>query len=247
MSSSERLLGAAVAALILFVLGVKLIPSRAVEPVAASRGSPSPTAQATVTPMATPSPTPPLVRGLGAIPMGPQTVTVHGVELHFDIPTPGWEQFDNLYISKSFTDLNAADAMIYWTPIEGDLARPCSSLLGPVDALSVEDQALALRGADGVDWDSSQQSGEGSIGGQPAGSIEVTAGERPGCGLGFYFDWQQTISGLDWHGPGSGDFMRVWITDLHGGRAFIAAITRADATETARPELDQIISSMTFQ
>src|SRR5262245_31596237 len=107
MSSSARLLGAAILAFVLFVLAVKLLPSRAVEPVLASRGSPAPTVQASVAEpspvqIAEDAPPPATVQDLGAMLMGPQSMYAGGLNLTLDIEEPGWEQFGNLYISKSF-------------------------------------------------------------------------------------------------------------------------------------------------
>ena len=246
VSSSERLLAAAIAAFALFVLGVKLLPNRAIEPAAASRGSPSPTVQPSAIEVSTASSTRGTVRDLGPMLMGPQIVSVGGVELTFEVPSPGWEQFGDLYIAKSFTTDNEPDALIYWTPIEGDIAGPCSALVGPATGLTIEDQAVALRGADGLDWGYVEPSGKGSIGGLPAGYLDVRVGEAAGCGHGYYFDWQQVDGGLAWAGPRTGDEIRVWVVDVNGRRIIVQAVMRAEAVEAAGPDLDQIVGSIRF-
>jgi hypothetical protein len=257
VSSSARLLGAAIAAFVLFVLGVKLVPSPDVETVAASRASrlsPAPPTQPTLesvtpTPQRTPAPPPTLttIRDVGAMLMGPQTVQVGGVELTFDVPEPGWEQFGNVYISKSFRNVSKSDVVIYWTPIEGDVAMPCSPLVGPASGLSVEDQAVALRGAEGLDWDHVNESGTAWIGGQPAGYLTATVREASGCGPGYFFDWEQVAGGMAWEGPMPGDVIRLWVSDVGGTRVLIEAMAREGVLATAGRELDQIVGSIRFQ
>jgi hypothetical protein len=257
VSSSARLLGAAILAFVLFVLAVKLLPSRAVEPVLASRGSPAPTVQASAAetsaaePLAIPAsetPPPPLtVRDLGAMLMGPQAMYAGGINLTFDVQEPGWEQFGNVYISKSFRQVNEADVIVYWTPIGGDQAWPCSPLLGDGTGLSVDDQATALRGADGVDWGYVEESADTSIGGLPAGHLRVTVRDPAGCGLGYFFDWQQSDANLAWQGPRPGDVMQIWVADVSGARVLIAAISREAAAEQAHREVQQLVDSIRFQ
>jgi hypothetical protein len=124
---------------------------------------------------------------------------------------------------------------------------PCSPLVGPASGLSVEDQAVALRGADGLDWDYRDDSSTASIGGQPAGYLTATVRDESGCGRGYFFDWEQVAGGMAWEGPMPGDVIRLWVTDVGGTRVLIEAMARQGVLETARRELDQIVGSIRFQ
>jgi hypothetical protein len=57
------------------------------------------------------------------LPAGRHELTVEGVALSFHVPANGWRRVGSLYLSKSSVGPQSAEAIIYWTIIDGGRLR----------------------------------------------------------------------------------------------------------------------------
>jgi hypothetical protein len=195
-----------------------------------------------------PSPSPALERAgvASRLPVGRHELTVEGVALSFLVPGNGWERVGSLYLSKSSVGPQGAEAIIYWTIIDGGrFAKPCGQWWGapPGSAL---DYAVSASGYPGTQLVTRPM--RATVGGLPGSYVAFTLRRGVGCapGFGFFYRWRPVDDGAFWTGTQAGDTVRVWIVDVGETRLYIEGAMHADASRDLERELQHIVGSIRF-
>jgi hypothetical protein len=217
------------------------------------RSAPAASADAAVqgTPASDGSPTPavsptPMPAGFGSgerLRVGRHPLTVAGVPFSFSVPTAGWERFGNLYITKSSVGPQDAEAMIYWTSLDGSArADPCGQWWGsPGSVADFAAHASRMRGTELVTGPS-----DITIGGRAAKHVVFTVREDVACDPGFFYTWRDEKGGAFWTRTHVGDTIRVWLIKLRRTLLFIEGDTRKAAGSDLEQEIREIVGSNRF-
>jgi hypothetical protein len=249
MNNLTKFLIAAAAVVVVAVIGVNLLPAGRGGGAGSSGGAP--TASAGPTPGPTGFPT-------EALGIGTHSLIMGGVPLTVSITTPssedeGWVRFGGLYIGKDVgVEGQAAEAIIYWTPLlTGADARPCAPLLSLAADSTAADLAAAVASAPGTQVLIGPAAV--TIGGRATQRVELRVSQDLGCDPGYFYTWPQGPQGPFWWGTDVGDKINVWIVDVDGTPLLIVgeihefprqghAGTMADLER----EIQQIVDSISF-
>jgi hypothetical protein len=175
---------------------------------------------------------------------GRHELTVEDVAFSFRTRRQGWFRFGRLYVAKSPTGPQPAEAVILWADIDrGAFARACGQWWGsPVG--SAADYALAAsrtRGTELVEGPT-----QVVVGGMPAQHVVFTVRRDVGCNPGFFHMWRPIEDGPSWTGIEVGDTVRIWLVEVDGRLLYIEGDTHANAGSPLARELLEIVDSIRF-
>lgn len=206
----------------------------------------TPAGDASPTPTLSSSPTP---GGLGRTQrphVGRNALTVDGVPMSFTVRRHGWEHFGAISINKSTVGPQGAEAMIFWTSFPGgQRADPCARLRGLPVASSVDDLALAVSTAPGIDLLS--EPSDATVGRRDSQHVVLVVLKDLGCDPGYFYSWRDRTTGALWPSTNVGDTIRVWIVRVHGTVLFIEAETTMQASAQLEHEIERIVGSIRFE
>jgi hypothetical protein len=176
-----------------------------------------------------------------------RTQTAGGVRFSFDVPSQGWESFDNISINKSIVGPQGAEAIIFWTTFpDGGVAAPCEHVLRLPDDASAGDLATAMVNAPGI-RDGVRLVSDLRVGGLPTQHVLLTVRARRGCDPGYFFTWRDVPQGPLWTRTTTGDTIRVWIVHVRGTLFVIEAATNEQADQQLEREITRIVGSIRFR
>ena len=179
-----------------------------------------------------------------------QPMTVDDVSFSFSVPADGWARFDDLYISKSITGSQGAEAMVFWArfPV-GDSARACDwSGDRPMGVTAAEVAAgLATGSMPGTELVDAPTNV--TVGGLAAIQVTIFVRDDRGCGPGLFYTWEgeENRLGPMWGGTLLGDTITIRIFEIDGRRFIIAAETHPEADAALVAEVQSIIDSIEFR
>jgi len=187
----------------------------------------------------------------GPLTVGRHTLTAEGIPFSFRLPSAGWENHGNIYISKSSVGAQGAEGIIFWTSIvDGAHAEPCGQWWGapPGSTADYARQASKAHGTELVTGPSGVD-----LGGLVAQHVVFTvrrgdaaARAAAGCNPGFFYHWPKDRGGAFWTSTHVGDTIRIWIVDVEGTRLFIEGDTHRRAGSQLEREIQQIVGSIRF-
>ncbi len=181
----------------------------------------------------------------GPLKKGRHALTADGVQFSFRLPTTGWENHGNIYISKSSAGARGAEGIIFWTSIsDGAHAEPCGQWWGSPPG-STADYARHASKAHGTELMTGPSSVD--LGGLVAQHVVFTVRKDAGCDPGFFYHWPKDRGGAFWTSTHAGDTIRVWIVDVEGTRLFIEGDTHSRAGSQLEQEIQQIVGSIRFR
>ncbi|HEY6566282.1 MAG TPA: hypothetical protein VI341_02085, partial [Actinomycetota bacterium] len=198
------------------------------------------------TPLASPSPMSAEVGlDVGPLSVGRHPLITEGVPFSFSVPTSGWENHGNVYLSKSVVGPQGADAIIYWTSIsDGDHAESCGQWWGsPVGSISDFAAAVATPGTKVISGPS-----DVTVDGRVAKRVVFTVREDVGCNPGFHYTWEEgKLDGAFWAETDVGDTIRVWLVKLGREFLYIEGDTHDNTGPDLAHEILQIVRSIRFR
>jgi hypothetical protein len=181
--------------------------------------------------------------------------TVEGVRFSFSPrgwgPGPGRIKGTfrpSVFISKSTSGGQGAEAIVFWAGFHGGDATPCAKLLSPAARGSSADLAAAVAKAPGTKLVNGPA--RVTVGGRPAQHVVLTVRKNVGCDPGFFFTWRPRgphgeCGGTCWTESSVGDTIRVWIVDVGGKRLFFEAETKDQGRDLSY-EISRIVRSIRF-
>jgi len=175
--------------------------------------------------------------------IGRRELTVGGIAFSYRVSASGWEPFDDISTNKSTVGPQDAEAIIFWTSYPaGDIADPCTRVLGPSIGPTVADLATAASTAPGTRLLAGPVNV--TLGGRPAKHLVLAVRKDVGCDPGFFFAWSDRKTGAFWPHTWPGYVIRVWIVAVRGTRLFIAAETTDRSDPLLDHEIYQIVGSI---
>jgi hypothetical protein len=179
-----------------------------------------------------------------ALTIGRHTLEVEGVQLSFRVPTDGWRRVGSLYLSKSSVGPQGAEAIIYWTTIDGGTyARPCGQWWGAPPG-SAFDYAVSASMGQGRRIETRPV--RAMVGGFPGAHVAFTVLRDDGCDPGYFYRWRPVDGGAFWTSTEVGDVVRIWIVDVGETRIFIEGDTHRGASDRLAREVERIVESIRF-
>ena len=234
-------------------IAIGVVLMLAIGPQEAPAVSPGPSvasgiARASASPRPSPPPVPANLVATGINPAIPQLLNVDGVSFSFTVPGGGWARYGELYVSKSITGSQGAEAMIFWARYPfGESAQYCPEVggrpLGPTAADLAASLSTGLRGTELVDGPSDVM-----VGGLPATRVTLFVRDDHGCGPGLFYTWpgEDQRGGPLWDKNLLGDTITIWVFEIDGQRFIIASETHLNADAELLAEVGQIIDSIDF-
>jgi hypothetical protein len=177
--------------------------------------------------------------------IGRESLTVKGVPVSFHVPSEGWWRTGDLFISKSTTGPQGAEAIILWTGIAGSkpVARACGQWWGAPDG-SLADHAAEATRAPGTELVSGPA--DVTVGGYTAQHVVLTIRNDVACDPGLFHRWKAVDAGPFWSSIEVGDTIKIWLVRVGGTILYIEGDTHDSAGPHLTREVDKVVSSMTF-
>lgn len=249
MNTYAKLLIAAIAVVVVAVVGLNLLPARGgvggSAPSVQASAPPSPTASPT--PQPSPSPTTAAVfPPAGPLAIGRHDMTLNGVPFTFELGSADWKS-EGTFALDIATPTGARDAgFIFWseTPV-GVFADPCRGSKGPPVGGSASALASAVADLPGVRVVSGPT--DTTIGGYPAKHVVVTVPDDVGCDASSFYLWYAQQEDLARYATELGTTIRVWIIDVDGKLVWIDGETYKGSGAGAGSEVDRVIDSIRFE
>lgn len=249
MNTFAKLAAAAVAVVVVAVVGYNLLPSRG-----ESGGSPTPTPSSSPAPSSAAKPGADMSIDFpraGPLVAGRHTLTEDGIVFSIQVPD-GWHS-SGLNCSgcapgsgwlQRGTD-NSTDPGAVWMPVwsvDGVASDPCRGKPAPV-ATSVAALADAVATLPGTDLVTAPE--DVTVGGRPAKHVVIKIPTDIGCQANQFDMWAD--NGVFRWASALGQTNRVWIVDVGGKRFWIEAETYKGSTPALGQEIETIIGSIKFE
>lgn len=168
------------------------------------------------------------------------------------VPALGGFRDRRLFISKSATGPQGAEAILFWTSFPNAAnTDACANLLRAPIGPSASDLVAAMgRRTPGVVLTDAPV--KAAVGGHPAAHASLRVILDLGCDPGFFFTWRPRgpgdagCWGACWLESREGDSIRVWVVEIRGKRLVFQAETSEDVDPDVHRQIRLMVQSIRF-